>query len=420
MKKYRKQNKKKLLFFTVLLPVFLLLSYGAISIGVTVGNLVFNLDEDFAGEVDAENLKSAINYTIPLFNSVYNSGSTNMSLAGEIEAVFGSIFSFNLGTPATIINAEYSSLHWFYKSNYLPRMAERMAGHKEAEPPEDARTPPEDGKNAENPPEKDGTGLKEDMSYITYEGESEEKQPDAKIITDGKIQLQNEAGLDIDVEKLLKEPLNINFQKKGPRVLIYHTHTTEGYLMKLSDLDKKDYASWSRDPKNNIVRVGNELAVQMEKKYGIDVLHNGTVHDIPNHDLAYGASLKTLNSYLKSHPSLQITVDVHRDASGNQKLRLPVKVGDKNAAQIMFVLGTKNPNWKENLKLVLRMQQKANELYPGLAKPIWLAKNKVYNQHLRYGSFTVEIGGDGNTLDEAVESSRYLAVIMGEVLKEIN
>ena len=42
--------------------------------------------------------------------------------------------------------------------------------------------------------------------------------------------------------------------------------------------------------------------------------------------------------------------------------------------------GLPHPNWNQNLKFAIKVQEKAEELYPGLFKPIMLTKSR-YNQH---------------------------------------
>ncbi len=46
-----------------------------------------------------------------------------------------------------------------------------------------------------------------------------------------------------------------------------------------------------------------------------------------------------------------------------------VKIGDEVCAQVMFVVGTNgsglyHPNWQQNLSYAIKVQQKANEMYP--------------------------------------------------------
>jgi stage II sporulation protein P len=259
------------------------------------------------------------------------------------------------------------------------------------------------------------------ISSIAYEVEDEDDEEKSDTVAADKIVIRNFTKHNIDIAKLLSEPIKLEFSRKGPKVLVYHTHTTESYVIKESDLGKKGVPSFSSDPRYNVVRVGEELARYL-KKYGIDTLHNGTVHDKVR-DAAYGVSINTLNSYKKSYPSIRVFIDVHRDglAADKPKLRLTKKINGKEAAQIMFVVGTDgmlpHPGWKENLKFVLRLQQKLNEKYPGLARPIWVV-GKRYNQQISNQAILVEIGGDGNLLGECLESAKYLAEVLNDVMME--
>ena len=98
-----------------------------------------------------------------------------------------------------------------------------------------------------------------------------------------------------------------------------------------------------------------------------------------------------------------------------------VKIDNRYAAQMMFVIGTdggglEHPNWKQNLKMAVKIQQKANEMYPGLFRPI-IVRNSRYNQHVTTGAFIIEVGATGNTLDQCILSMQCLANIFEEVCK---
>ena len=98
-----------------------------------------------------------------------------------------------------------------------------------------------------------------------------------------------------------------------------------------------------------------------------------------------------------------------------------VKIGDEVAAQMMFVIGTdggglQHLNWQQNLKFAVKVQQKADELYPGLFRPI-IVRNSRYNQHLTKASTIIEVGATGNTMDQCMVSMKYLAKVISEVLK---
>ena len=113
--------------------------------------------------------------------------------------------------------------------------------------------------------------------------------------------------------------------------------------------------------------------------------------------------------------------DIHRDAIGDNTYAPKVKIGEEYAAQLTFVIGTdggglEHPNWLNNLKFAIKVQEKANELYPGLFKPIVL-RNSRYNQHLGKAACIIEVGATGNTLEQTLNSMKYLAKVMNEALK---
>ena len=78
--------------------------------------------------------------------------------------------------------------------------------------------------------------------------------------------------------------------------------------------------------------------------------------------------------------------------------------------------GSEHKNWIENLKFAIKIQEKANEMYPGLFKSIIL-RNSRYNQHVAKGASIIEVGATGNTLDECLNSMKYLARVLSEVMK---
>lgn len=174
------------------------------------------------------------------------------------------------------------------------------------------------------------------------------------------------------------------------------------------------------DLNKSVARVGTELTNYLKKK-GFNVTHNTTYHDYPAYSGSYARSLETIQSLLAGKDT-QIVIDLHRDAVGSSSEYAPtVKINDKYAAQMMFVIGTdggglEHPNWKQNLRMAVKIQQKANEMYPGLFRPI-IIRNSRYNQHLTTGSCIIEVGATGNTLDQCILSMQCLSNIFEEVCK---
>lgn len=118
-----------------------------------------------------------------------------------------------------------------------------------------------------------------------------------------------------------------------------------------------------------------------------------------------------------------IVIDLHRDAIGSGSEYAPsVKIDGNSVAQLMFVIGTDgggldHPNWNQNLKIAVKIQEKANEMYPGLFRPI-IIRNSRYNQHVAKGASIIEVGATGNTMDECILSMQCLANVLAKVCKE--
>ena len=228
------------------------------------------------------------------------------------------------------------------------------------------------------------------------------------------IKIKNETSYD-----LANMNLSTNITVNSKNILIFHTHTCESYTQ--TDANKYESTGNYRttDLNHNVVRVGDELQKYLTS-YGYNVIHNKTFHDYPAYTGSYGRSLKTVNGILSQNKDTDVVIDLHRDAIGDDSYAPKVKIGDEYAAQIMFVIGTNgsglaHDNWQQNLQFAMKVQQKANELYPGLFKPI-LLRNARYNQHLSKAANIIEIGATGNTLEECETSAKYLAKVLDEVL----
>ena len=97
-----------------------------------------------------------------------------------------------------------------------------------------------------------------------------------------------------------------------------------------------------------------------------------------------------------------------------------IQIGDDIVSQVMFVIGTdgggmEHPNWRNNLANAIKIQEKANELYPGFFKPI-IIRNSRYNQHVSNGACIIEVGATGNTIEQCTLSMKYLSNIISEYL----
>ena len=227
-----------------------------------------------------------------------------------------------------------------------------------------------------------------------------------------------------NIKKLLSQGADLKIKDKSkPSVLIYHSHTTEAYSL----LDSGYYIksdSRSKDNSKNVVRVGDELEKYLEKA-GYSVIHDTEIHD-EDYNSSYDSSRKTVEKYLEKYPSIEITIDLHRDDitySNKTKVKPTAVINGKKAARMMIIAGcewgrVKNfPDWEYNLRFDLSVQNKVNELYPNLMRPILFSERK-YNMFETHNSFLLEIGTDANTLDEACYSARLFGKALAELLDE--
>lgn len=230
---------------------------------------------------------------------------------------------------------------------------------------------------------------------------------------------------DINVDEALAMDFSIKQTTKEPKILIFHTHTSENY----SDSDM------SKGLDEGIVGVANELERILEEDYGIGVLHHVGVYDVVNgvgqRTGAYERSGPAVEEILKQNPSIEVVIDLHRDGVPDN-VRLVTEVDGKDTAQVMFVNGICRLNtnghaepvsWlennyiKENLAFSLQMRTLGEQEYPGLMRKMFL---NPYRFILHYAprSALIEVGAQTNTKEEAKNAMKPLAKILAEVLLE--
>ena len=222
----------------------------------------------------------------------------------------------------------------------------------------------------------------------------------------------------------LGEPFAAMLTAEEPQILILHTHGSEAYTPAPGTevVWSGDYRT--TDTRYNVVKVGDEMAAVFGEA-GISVLHDRTLYDYPSYSGAYDRALSAIQSYLTQYPSIRFILDVHRDAiedgQGNQyKVVSPIE-GVGTSAQMTLVVGSDgsgltHPDWLENLRLAVALQQDLLTEYPTLMRPL-LLRNSRYNQHATTGSLLVEVGAAGNAPEEALLAGRLFAQRMTEVLR---
>ncbi|MDD6208407.1 MAG: stage II sporulation protein P [Clostridiales bacterium] len=223
------------------------------------------------------------------------------------------------------------------------------------------------------------------------------------------------------VDKLLSTDCKMQKKKKKkqPQILIYHTHGGSETFIDSREGKKED----------SIIGVGTELSEEL-KVYGYNVLHDKTEYDRINGKIdrsrAYTVAEKEITKTLKEYPSIEVVIDLHRDAAAEGGGGLVTTIDGKKTAQIMLFNGLsrnlkgeisylKNPNLQANLAFSLQVQMASLKEYPEFSRKIYL-KPYRYNLHLRKKSLLIELGNHKNTVSEAKNAAKPLARIIHEVL----
>lgn len=253
-----------------------------------------------------------------------------------------------------------------------------------------------------------------------------EKQYDATNATDtyGNITVRNTTpSHSVDIKSAVEKNATLQIaDKRAPTVLIFHTHTTESYELLNYGWYTTEYVTRSNSPDRNMVRVGTAICEELTKM-GIGVVHDTEIHDT-KYTGAYDRSRESITQIMAENPSIQVVIDVHRDAikqSDGTRIKPTAEINGKKAAQIMIIAGCEDgkvtdfPRWEENLTFALQLQKTAETDYPGLMRPVLFSARK-YNMDVTPCSVLLEVGSDSNTLEEAEYSGHLIGKALGELL----
>lgn len=278
---------------------------------------------------------------------------------------------------------------------------------------------------------KDGTSLSEEA------GQPEEKEEQADMVSSGKVVtyareklndfdylMQNFYQVDntttigsgqLNADALLGRDMRLSHDASTPQILIYHTHSQEGYA-----------DSVAGDAATTVVGVADYLTQILTEQYGFCVIHHTGTYDVGDRDHAYAKAGPALEQLLADNPSVEVVIDLHRDGVG-ENTRLVTEQNGVKMAQVMFFNGlsrtTKtgditylyNPYIADNLAISFQMQLKAAEYYPGFTRRIYL-KGYRYNMHYCPKTLLIEVGAQTNTVAEAKNAMLPLADLLNKVL----
>ena len=229
---------------------------------------------------------------------------------------------------------------------------------------------------------------------------------------------------DVDVDAFAQMDLTIDVSTPGPKVLIFHTHTTEMFADSRPDT-----------PMDGVLGVGARLSEVLEQRYGIETIHDVTRYDIVNGRPQITGAYERMEPYirqiLRDNPTIEIVIDLHRDGLPEGTPPLVSYINGKRAARIMFVNGLSrrynssgvlepvqwlpNPYLRDNLAFSFQLQFAANRLYPGFARRVYL-KAFRYSLHLMPRTILLEVGAQNNTMAEAHNAVPHIASIIADVI----
>lgn len=240
----------------------------------------------------------------------------------------------------------------------------------------------------------------------------------------GGLKIKNETKYDLSVSELLRAGPSIKLPAGKPQILIIHTHSSEAYSP--AGLDKYEDSDTNRteDKRYSVIRVGDELTSILEKS-SLSVIHDREIYDYPSYTGSYTRSGEAVEKHLKENPSIKIVIDLHRDALGAGDVVYKTMAEEEGvcASQVMLLTGTnesglEHPNWRENLKLALYLQDAVSKAHPTLMRPVEVVPQR-YNQQLSTGSLLLEVGSSGNTLQEALAGVRLFGDAAGPALAKL-
>jgi len=228
---------------------------------------------------------------------------------------------------------------------------------------------------------------------------------------------------DVNVREFLEKDFRLDLTETKPKILIFHTHSQEDFI-----------DSRPGETADTIVGVGNHLAEILVNDYGIPVVHDVGQYDYRDGQVVRSGSYQVMEpavkKILEKYPSIEIMIDLHRDGVPDN-VRLVTEIEGRPTAKIMFFNGItrlndngvpldmpelENPYLRDNLALSLQLFLTSNELYPTLARKIYIRPYR-YSLHLKPRSMLVEVGANTNTVEEAKNAMIPLADILVTVLK---
>ena len=222
-----------------------------------------------------------------------------------------------------------------------------------------------------------------------------------------KVELYYACSVSPDIGALMKKPLSWDLTGEKPTVLIIHTHSTESYTRR-GEAYTETSAYRTLDDNYNMLSIGRRVQALLGEN-GIVAIQDTSLHDYPSYNGSYVDARKSIQKLLKEYPTIQMVLDLHRDASGGaSQMRTLAQVDGRDSAQLMIVVGTDYDTWEDNLSLALKLHAQLETTCPGITRPLQL-RSQRFNEDLSPGGLLIEVGAAGNSHDEALTAAGELA-----------
>lgn len=220
----------------------------------------------------------------------------------------------------------------------------------------------------------------------------------------------------------IPKPLNISkvkLDKQKDFILMYHTHSTESYLV------EDPYLYYNSDPNKSVVSVGRTLSTVLEAN-GHKVDHVETAHDMPSLTGSYSRSLNTINKKKRENPNLKILFDIHRDGVDNDVSykdkfleKAKIDINGVSTATFSLVVGPDADNYEKVLNFAKYIKAVSDTIYPNLCTGIIIKPTGRYNLYTSDYSALIEMGSNLVTLEEANEGAKLVGEILSLVIDSI-
>lgn len=225
---------------------------------------------------------------------------------------------------------------------------------------------------------------------------------------------ETEGGTDSDNTEGTGNPQDTSIK----RILVYHSHPREAYNPLLGVANDNPSSGVST---KNVMLVGSYISSRLEQR-GIGTIHSK--EDFPtkivdyNWNFSYKYSRLLIKSALAANQEMSSFIDIHRDSQRHGKTT--VDINGKSYAQVYFIIGHANKDWKKNEEYANQIHQLLEKNYPGLSRGIWgkaggKGNNGEYNQTLSPNSALIEVGGIDNNAEELKRTADILADAIADV-----